>query len=158
MIKVLQSEMVNKIMQDELYELEQEEEDSSYIMDSLNLLWNFTSIERDIDERFQRHMDMLEEYKDKEAVRLRALFRIILRLVDIIYLETLVWIERSLKLVIILKRWEDPKTRNDDKCSGKKWDLDEVDKKTIDLYMGEHTEDPGKTSEDDLSEVIPIKE
>ena len=33
-----------------------------------------------------------------------------------------------------------------------------MDKKTIDLYMGEHTEDPGKTSEDDLSEVIPIKE
>ena len=33
-----------------------------------------------------------------------------------------------------------------------------MDKKTIDLYMGEHTEDPGKTSEDVLSEVIPIKE
>ena len=33
-----------------------------------------------------------------------------------------------------------------------------MDIKTIDLYMGEHTEDPGKTSEDDLSEVIPIKE
>ena len=47
---------------------------------------------------------MRQEYKDKEAVRLRALFRIILRLVDIIYLENLVWIERSLKLVIILKR------------------------------------------------------
>ena len=36
-------------------------------------------------------------------MRLRALFRIILRLVDIIYLETLVWIERSLKLVITLR-------------------------------------------------------
>ena len=56
------------------------------------------------------------------------------------------------------KRWEDPKTRNDNKCSGKKWDLNEVDKKTIDLYMGEHTEDRGKTSENDVSEVIPVKE
>ena len=36
-------------------------------------------------------------------MRLRALFRIILRLVDIIYLETLVWIERSFKLVITLR-------------------------------------------------------
>ena len=36
-------------------------------------------------------------------MRLRALFRIIFRLVDIIYLETLVWIERSLKLVITLR-------------------------------------------------------
>ena len=33
-----------------------------------------------------------------------------------------------------------------------------MDKKTIDLYMGEHTEDPGKTSENDVSEVIHVKE
>ena len=60
-------------------------------------------VERDIDEeRFQQTCSR-QEYKDKEAVRLRALFRIILRLVDIIYLETLVWIERSLKLVITLR-------------------------------------------------------
>ena len=44
----------------------------------------------DIDEeRFQQTCSR-QDYKDKEAVRLRALFRIILRLVDIIYLETLV--------------------------------------------------------------------
>ena len=33
-----------------------------------------------------------------------------------------------------------------------------MDKKIIDLYTGEHTEDRGKTSENDVSEVIPVKE
>ena len=63
--------------------------------------------------------DVLEEdYKDTEAVRLRALFRIILRFVRHNIFGN--FSERSLKLEITFKRREDPKTRNDVKCSGKK--------------------------------------